>query len=193
MFIKSKKGQVLKLTKKQNSILIGCILGDAYIDKKGKIQIEHSYKQKNYVDWKYKNLESINYGNPKIVERFNKTNQKHYQSYRFWIRQYFWKWRNYFYENNKKIFPKDLKLDPLILAIWYMDDGYYSKFDKRILLATNSFSKPCLKEIINSLSKLNLKSSIKNSSRIYIHKSSWEQFIKIVSPYILSDFKYKLP
>ena len=68
--VQSKKGQSLKLSNIQNAILVGCVFGDAYIDKKGKIQIEHSLKQKEYVDWKYKQLESISYNPPKIVNRF---------------------------------------------------------------------------------------------------------------------------
>ena len=34
-------------------IVIGCILGDGYIMKSGCLQIEHSAKQKEYVEWKY--------------------------------------------------------------------------------------------------------------------------------------------
>ena len=33
-------------------IVIGCILGDGYIMKSGCLQIEHSAKQKEYVEWK---------------------------------------------------------------------------------------------------------------------------------------------
>src|SRR3989344_1247716 len=37
-------------------------------------------------------------------------------------------WRKYFYPNGKKIIPADIGkyLSPLALAVWYMDDGYYS-------------------------------------------------------------------
>lgn len=34
-----------------NSVIIGCILGDAYINKYGALTIEHSIKQSEYVEW----------------------------------------------------------------------------------------------------------------------------------------------
>lgn len=193
--VQSKKGKSLKVNDSQNSILIGSILGDAYIDKKGKIQIEHCLRQKDYVDWKYKTLESISYGRPKIVTRYNKKSDKTYKSSRFWTRQYFWKWRERFYQNNKKIFPDNLtdkELNPLAIAVWYMDDGYYTSGE--VLIATNCFSYDDLNKIVNFFRRYyDITVSIRNKSRIYIYKSSWHKFFNLISPFILDCFKYKLP
>jgi len=45
----------LSLSKRQKEILIGLILGDGHLEKLytpilGRLKVEHSYKQKDYVD-----------------------------------------------------------------------------------------------------------------------------------------------
>ena len=49
----------MKLTEKDKSILIGLLLGDGYIDEKGRIYIEHGEKQKDYCIYKAKLLHSV--------------------------------------------------------------------------------------------------------------------------------------
>ena len=49
----------MKLTEKDKSILIGLLLGDGYIDDKGRICIEHWEKQKEYCIYKAKLLHSV--------------------------------------------------------------------------------------------------------------------------------------
>ena len=49
----------MKLTEKDMSILIGLLLGDGYIDDKGRIYIEHGEKQKDYCIYKAKLLHSV--------------------------------------------------------------------------------------------------------------------------------------
>ena len=186
-----RKNQELFVTNLQEEILIGSILGDAYITKRGQIQFEQAEKQKEYVFWKHEQLSSIAYKNVKKVKRFDKRSQKTYLSYRFWTRQYFISWRKKFYVNNIKVVPRDIKLTPLALAIWYMDDGCYS--DHKCIIATDGF---VYNDII-FLQKLlienfNIKSSIKNGSKLMIKKESFNTFFSLVIPYMLSCFKYKI-
>ena len=49
----------MKLTEKDKSILIGLLLGDGYIDDKGRIEVEHGEKQKDYCIFKAKLLHSV--------------------------------------------------------------------------------------------------------------------------------------
>jgi len=63
-------------------------------------------------------------------------------------------------ENNTrtKIVPKSLKLDPLSMCIWYMDDGCKEKDKNRCRIATNGFNHEevdFLVKLINSTFKLN--------------------------------------
>ncbi|OHA43116.1 MAG: hypothetical protein A3G03_02380 [Candidatus Taylorbacteria bacterium RIFCSPLOWO2_12_FULL_44_15c] len=57
----ARKRIFLSLSSRQRDILIGSVLGDAYIAPWGKIRIEHSVKQSEYVYWKYAELKSLCY------------------------------------------------------------------------------------------------------------------------------------
>ena len=102
-----RKNQKLKVTKRQLAILVGSLLGDAYIHPRGQIQIAHSTKQSSYVHWKYEELRSLSYGLPTKIGRYDPRYDKTYYQTRFWLRQYFRPWRTLFYPNGKKVFPKE--------------------------------------------------------------------------------------
>ncbi len=75
------------LTQLQKSVVIGTVLGDGYLRKiKGRknafLEINHSLKQKDYVDWKYSILHNLSGGKPK--ER--KCNEGRV-AYRFYTKQ----------------------------------------------------------------------------------------------------------
>ena len=189
--LRRRKNQELVVTSRQEEILIGSLLGDAYITVRGQIQFEQSVHQKEYLFWKHQELNSISYKNVSMAKRFDKRYQKENISYRFWTRQYFISWRNKFYVKNKKIVPKDIKLTPLSLAVWYMDDGCFS--DNKCIIATDGFSKDdiyFLQEFL--LEEFNIKSSLKNKSKIMIKKESFNAFFPIIRPYIISSMLYKI-
>ena len=186
-----RKNQTLVVTSRQEEILIGSLLGDAYITTRGQIQFEQSVYQKEYLFWKHKELSSISYKNVSFVKRFDKRYQHESTSYRFWVRQYFVSWREKFYFKNEKIVPKDIQLTPLSLAVWYMDDGCFS--DNKCIIATDGFSKEdiCfLQKIL--LEKFNIKSSVKNGSKIMIKKESFNTFFSIICPHVILSMHYKI-
>ena len=181
----------LKLSERQVEILIGAILGDGYIYPSGKVQLEHSVKSKDYLKWKFQELRNLAYEKLGSVTRIDKRNGKKYTSNRFWLRQYFVAWRKYFYRRRKKIFPHNLKLTPLSLAVWYMDDGCYS--DKRCTLSTENFSIYSLKRIKKQLKCLGLDAYIRSNGKIGISAKSHEKFFALIKPYIHKSMRYKLP
>jgi hypothetical protein len=75
------------LTKFQKSVILGSVLGDGYIRKfpgrkDALLEINHSYAQKKYVDWKYSILRNVVLSEPKM----RKTNGKRI-AYRFYTKQ----------------------------------------------------------------------------------------------------------
>lgn len=106
----------LSLNKKQREILVGLILGDAHLEKLytpilGRLKIEHSYKQKKYVDWLYKEFRNWVRSKPRLrlVKAFGKT----YQNYGFstYGHRLLGKFRERFYKGKKKVVPSDLEND----------------------------------------------------------------------------------
>ncbi len=56
------------LSKVQKQLILGSVLGDGYMRKKTNthLQISHSIKQKEYVDWKFHILKNLVISAPKV-------------------------------------------------------------------------------------------------------------------------------
>jgi hypothetical protein len=176
-------------------IILGSILGDAYVYPKGKICFEHGNNQKDYLFWKFSQLKSAAYPKVSPVVRHDKRTKKLTVSWRFFLRQYFRPLRRIFYKNRKKVVPKAITpwMSPLLLAVWYMDDGYLER-EKYPLLMTECFSLGNLKFLQRILkSKLKLKSLINGKKRIRIKSDSANRFFNLIGPYIHESLSYKLP
>jgi len=190
----ARKNCKLVVSDRQEQILIGSLLGDAYISPRGQIQIEQSEAQKPYLFWKYDELRSLAYGSPIRTERFDRRYYKRYSTWRFWLRQYFRPWRKRFYPSGEKVIPESILylISPLSLAVWYMDDGNFS--DHRCpTIATNQFSEPNLSKLVISLNKrFNLKISVSPSRRLYVLSTSVDHFFELISSYVVPSLRYKL-
>ena len=156
------------------------------------LEINHAFRQKVYVDWKFKNLRNLVSSHPKA--RHGKGNRI---AYRFTTRSLPQLTRFYkkFYKNGKKIIPTDLDLRPLSLAVWFMDDG--SKSYRAAYLNTQKFDMNSLRRIIKLLKKrygitarLN---KDKGYYRLRITVESVAALNKVISPHILPSFEYKMP
>lgn len=182
----------LRLNDRQKQILIGSVLGDAYIYPIGKIQFEQSEKQKNYIFWKFDELKNLAYSEPKSIIRIHPRTGQKYASYRFWLRQYFRPWRKIFYLGMKKIFPESLNLTPLSLAVWYGDDGSFS--DKMCTFSTESFDSDSLKRIQQKLWKqFQLESWIRSNGKIGIRAKGHGRFAEIIKAEMHQSMWYKIP
>jgi len=138
------------MTRKQKDIVIGMILGDAYLQKTGKqnarLRLEQGISQKNYLEWKVGQLQNYFQSNIKILERKNPIWKKTYKYVRIQSLSSldFGKLQNIFYNNSQKIIPKTITTifkNPLSLAVWFMDDGYYYHRDKIAYLYIPDFDK----------------------------------------------------
>ncbi len=143
------------LTQTQKSIIIGSILGDGYLRViKGRLnaflEINHSIRQKEYVDWKYDRLKSITKSPPKQRESNGQR-----LAYRFFTEQHpvlteLWQ---RFYKKGVKTIPSDLVIDPLMLAVWFMDDGSKCRASD-VYLNTQQFDDDSQGKLLFGLDKL---------------------------------------
>ena len=190
--LRARKNLKLALSERQRDILIGCILGDAYISPKGKIRIEQSTKQSDYLWWKYKELHSLAYPSlPREVKRVHKPTDRIYSSEFFDLRQYFRPWRSIFYQE-KKIFPKELSIGSLSLAVWYMDDGCWT--GKKSVIAIEGFDDKSIERIQQMfLDRFEIETVVGKNRKLVIRKNSHEIFYGLISSYIIPSMKYKIP
>lgn len=198
MVFTARKNLKLYVSDRQVEILVGCLLGDAYLTKLGKIQIEQSGKQEDYIRWKHKELSSISYSGLKNVVRFDKKDNRVTRSLRFWTRQYFRSWREIFYQQGNKVFPKDLSrwITPLSIAVWFMDDGSYNQ-KSNCIFCTQSFDEKSQLELVKVLQSFGIEVSLRKDrmSRVSmrIRSKSLNKFFELVRPYIHSSMYYKIP
>lgn len=199
----------MKLSKRQKAILYGLVLGDGYLQKTGKqnarLRIEHSYKQREYVYWKYKELQNLFASKPKKVLRIHpKSNQKYtYLRLQSHSSPLFGRLRRVFYEESgrRKVSQElsSLLNSNLTLAVWYMDDGYYCREDKSAHLYLSQFSKSeleCLIAILQNNYGLQTKwycHPVKKSCQLNFTGEAKNRLFQLVKPYILPCFNYKIP
>ena len=183
------------LTQLQKSLIIGSILGDGYVRiipgrKNAFLEINHSIKAKEYVDWKYSVLMNICKSEPK--ER-NTNNGR--VAYRFFTKQNreITNLLNLFYKNGKKVIPVDLELNPIVLAVWFMDDGSNSR--SNIYFNTQQFSLIDQNRLLHKLRQIGLKARLNKDKKYYrirILKESISKLNQIIDPYIIQSMRYKL-
>lgn len=188
-------------------VIIGSLLGDGQLEKRIKgigtrLIIEQTNQNVEYLMWLHKFFNNRGYCSslkPKIFKRIRKNNVVYYgikfNTYTFSSLN--WLHESFYSKNNIKqlpIFLLNYYLNPMALAIWFMDDG--SKLGSGFKIATNCFQLVELEELCKLLNnKFKLNCSLhrdKLNWTIYIKKSSAKDFAKLVEPYMLDSMKYKL-
>jgi hypothetical protein len=178
-------------------VVIGCLLGDGTLSKSGKeyrLRIEHKAAHREYVDWKYFQLQRLCVTPPQFVAqhgscRFGTVGHPEltnlYQA---------------FYKNGVKSLPNLLEenLTPLALAILLMDDG--GRIHNTVSFALHGYSQVDAELIESILRKFGIESKWQfdghgYGKRLYIATSSYPTLKKLVKPYVdlVSCMAYKLP
>lgn len=201
-----------KLENNVVEMLVGCLLGDAHIQKYGKdkayITFEQSIKHKDYVMHikdVLSGLDGIELNDIKYYKRtdlrHNSTNESiylktHSSELLYPLAAMF------LLDSNKKILPSDIEkyLSPIALAYWIMDDGQLVK-NGGITLCTDNYTLEEVNLMIKALTnRYDLKCTIhykKGKSdrvyyRIYISKKSFDTLKPLIIPYVIPFFHYKL-
>ena len=118
-----------KITKESRNLLIGMLLGDGTISNNNVFKIAHSESQKDYLEWKIKQLKEAGIRNNGI-KSYIKT-----KGYTTGVPVYYTQLniipfikvlRKVFYKEKKILGNRKLlnRLDAKGIAIWYMDDGH---------------------------------------------------------------------
>jgi hypothetical protein len=187
------------LTPDGMSVLLGKYLGDGFVNKKGYFQIRHGAPQKLYVEYLAKQFgsRSVHKGSCTL-----KATGKTYASYKLRLLMNRL-WKNCPLPSKKEITNWMLdNLNPVVMAYWYMDDGWL-KTDYNGLqtpgFCSESFTPDENTKLCNSLesewglSATPWKVKWGHGYRISILSNSADQFFRMIAPYVLPLFNYKLP
>ena len=133
----------MNLPPEAHSVIVGSLLGDGYLTPNGSLQIEHRLDHASYVCWEYEMLNCVAGKPPKVVERHDSRTARTYRSMRFYTRSVLKSFRDRFYPDRRKVVPSSIGdlLDPMALAVWFMDDGGRgARTPRGLVINTSSFS-----------------------------------------------------
>ncbi|OGK17400.1 hypothetical protein A2690_00200 [Candidatus Roizmanbacteria bacterium RIFCSPHIGHO2_01_FULL_39_12b] len=193
------------MTKKQKDVLIGMILGDAYLQKTGeknsRLRLEHTTNQKEYLEWKVNYLKNYFQNKAQDITRFNPVWKKTYNYVR--IQSYsspeFGKFQRLFYSQSKKIIPDTISTllkSPISIAVWFMDDGYYYHRDNMAYIYIPNYDKQSLQYLMDALrSNFDLTAALKKKSKglvLTFNVNETKKLMEIISEYVIPSMKYKI-
>lgn len=183
-----------KITKENEEIIIGTVLGDSTIlkaktDKYSKIECSHGKSQYEYNKWKSNKLSNLKSKIKKYIRKTPNTKTGKYYEYNHMYlsnNRYFDYYHNLFYKNKKKIINEEImkKYTNLSLAIHFMDDGFNDRKD--YYLSTDCFDNKSL-EIFQKflLKKFNICTSINKYKKIRILSESRHIFESLIYYYVI--------
>ncbi len=196
----------MKLTRRQTNVLIGAILGDGFLQKTGeknaRLRLEHSQKQKDYVLWKGSIFGRLFQGKPNYLERIHPKSKETYKYYRWQSSAgpAFGKWRKYFYPNGKKIIPIDIGevfTKPIMLAVWYMDDGYFNKIDRNSYIYLGRVTRLEAEILQKTIEKnFDIVATIYDKKNkgyaLFFGVTETKKLQTLIRPFIIESLQYKL-
>lgn len=205
------KRKFIRLSKEQKSLLVALLIGDGTISSNYVFKLSHSTLQREYLEWKVGLLNKYGIKNNGVKEYISKCGYNTGKSVLYsqmslipTVKAL----RRSVYTPKKTITRKLLEwLNPLGLAIWYMDDGCInvntskqrSSIQHTIKIAT-CVDDSTIKTIINYFDEvwgIHFRPFKEGRNTYSIASSSeldCEKFIKIVKPYIeqVPSFLYKI-
>ena len=181
----------LKFSQEQWDLIIGSLLGDGYLVRTTRgyaFRVNHGTCQKDYVDWKYEKLKEFVNSPPRFAENC--------YYYRTITHNAFIALQAQFYPNGRKEVPKELiasRMNPMVLAVWIMDDG--SKDGNQIRINSQSFSEEDNRFLASVLrAKLGIEVTINRDKKLFrlrICQTSMPRLIDLIRPYIIPSMLYK--
>jgi hypothetical protein len=183
--------KTIKLLPSEKEVIVGCLIGDGFLEKSGKhyrLRVGHTIRHRDYVRWKYNLLKRLCVMEPRYVPttrsmRMGTIGHPELSDIRD-------KW----YPDGIKEIPPDFKLTPLMIAIWFMDDG--CKHGKSVDFSVHSFSKESIQILQKDLEEFDITTTVNSDgkgNRLYVRRSSYDCFERLVKPYMQSCMAYKLP
>lgn len=198
-----KQKACLTMTDRQKQILVGMLLGDAHLERQqgalsARLKIEHAVAQEAYVDWKYHEWRDWVRTPPKVRVRRNRLGTSSTNIGFTTLSHVEFEWfRLIFYRDRCKVIPEDLRLTPLSMAVWFMDDGSRKSSQCRgLYLNTQSFTQAevlLLQEVMRR--DVGVETTVRKQRdglQIYVPAPSAPTLTAFITRKVLPSMRYKL-
>lgn len=200
------------LTPRQKELIYGSLMGDCTKMSPSSIKMKHSVKQREYLLWKFSELEEHSSRNSlQEEEYYDKRYNCKYTNLRFYtnantdIESII----NVIYPEGKKIVTQEAldELTAFSVAVWFMDDGTTDKKERQILighnakpsshLCTDSFSLNEVEMVCSWFSeKWNIKCLPKLRRelqyRVFFPVTQAPKLFDLIRPHIIPSMMYKI-
>ena len=137
---------------------------------------------------------------PVVVERHDSRTSRIYRSMRFYTKSVLDSFRDDFYVDRKKVVPRFIGslLDPMAVAVWFMDDGGRgARTPRGLVINTSGFSweeQSLLQNVLKAKFGIDVSVHRPGSGfQLYIRARSFTRFSELVAPYLVAQMRYKLP
>ena len=196
------------LTDRQKEIIYGSLMGDGKKVSLTAVGFGQGSRQKDYLIWKFEELKNVASKNSLKEEKYKDPRSGYEGS----------TWRFYTHANSdiekinaqfysgaeKEISPGILKhLTPLSIAVWYMDDGSSDlRNSLTFSFCTDSYSfesceniKKWFEDEYNIKTRIRQRGERKDGKpkyRVIIELESNKDFLDLIDPHILPQFRYKV-
>jgi len=184
------------ITPSMHQIIIGTLLGDAYMKVSRSYMLSHSVNQMDYlytVAEKFdRAVSAVQYKETKLGKSLNLWTNCHevFESYydRFYSRGVH---KKYFCNETVK------DLEPEGLAYWYMDDGKFDEYGMYLCTGNIMEEEAAILKVLLE-SKFGLKVTIQNHDidkgyrYLYVKAESRDLFLSLIDPYVVLSMQYKL-
>ena len=129
------KNSEIKISKELRDILHGYVMSDGYIKPNGILQVDHSIKQKKFVEWLYSKFKPLpTSSSPKEVIRIHPGTQTKTYSIRFFTKSllngFHYMWYRPFKDHKdtikyKKKLPRNIQcfFNETFISVWFAGDG----------------------------------------------------------------------
>ena len=197
--VQDSTGSVHELTRFQQDVLVGTLLGDGSIAKHGyhhRLFVKHKEAQRSLAEWKrdfFANFTTLE------LHSFDQLlNGRRYPCVQFVTRTdpVFSIWRDRFYRGRRKVVPRNIEdlLSPDSIAVWLMDDGTAER--SGVSFQTHGFEIEEAHPLANVLrARFGLETSVmrsKGAGIVYVHRKSMDVLGAMLDGKILPEFAYKL-
>lgn len=166
-----------------------------------RLRIDHSVRQKAFVDWKFRMLAELEPASPRLIRRIESRTGRVQCNYRFGTRTtpVLESYYSLFYPGGKKRISEeiaDFLVSPLSIAVWYMDDGGRRGDCRSGYLNTNAYSVRDVEILRRTLlQNFNISTSLHFAAgrpRIYIPAASFDRFCELIRGHVINEMSYKL-
>ena len=198
-----------KINLRQYSIVTGLLLGDGYLYRDGRLQVEQSMKNEQYLRWLYSELSNLSGKISLNVQRKHPKTGVSSFSCRFYTQKCFKDLESIFYSKDtadkkrRKVVPNEIEklLNPIVLAIWFMDDGGKAQNTSRAFYINatsfNNLERILLQKAFQNIFglKINIqKAGGNNQYNFYVPAAEYQRFYQLVLPTVslIPGMGYKL-